>query len=208
MKSRLPDHPPTTRPATRLAGAGFAELEVKGSRFRAACMPCADLAAALALVVRHEHVERRATHLCWAARVATPQGIAFRAHDAGEPSGTAGRPILAALEERGVVDAVIVVARVFGGVKLGAGGLKRAYHRVALQAVGAAPLREPEVAVARRRMRIPYGRLAVVQRLAAESGGTVRGRSYGEHVEVEVESPPDEIEQLCQRIMATAGETH
>ena len=65
----------------------------------------------------------KASHNCWAFRSQTYE----RQSDDGEPSGTAGRPILAAIEKENVYDAVVVVVRHFGGVKLGTGGLVRAY---------------------------------------------------------------------------------
>jgi putative IMPACT (imprinted ancient) family translation regulator len=64
-----------------------------------------------------------ATHNCWAYRI----GPTYRFSDDGEPAGTAGRPILTAIERQGIDHAVVVVTRYFGGIKLGAGGLARAY---------------------------------------------------------------------------------
>jgi len=72
---------------------------------------------------------RKATHNCWAYRI-DGQG---RFNDDGEPGGTAGRPILGALEKQGIDRAMVVVIRYFGGIKLGAGGLARAYGGVAAE---------------------------------------------------------------------------
>lgn len=71
----------------------------------------------------------KSTHICWAARMSTP--FYERASDDGEPSGTAGRPILSVLQKRGLNNICAVVVRYFGGVKLGAGGLVRIYSKVA-----------------------------------------------------------------------------
>jgi uncharacterized YigZ family protein len=95
-----------------------------------------------------------ATHVCWAFRLAAGvsspgedpaapprDGPLERWSDAGEPSGTAGVPLLGALQRSGVFQALVVVTRYFGGTKLGTGGLVRAYGGAAAQAVDAAPRR-------------------------------------------------------------------
>ena len=77
-------------------------------------------------IAKHHH---DATHHCWAFRLFRDERS--RSSDAGEPSGTAGRPILAAIEGAGLFDTAVVVVRWFGGVKLGTGGLSRAYRESA-----------------------------------------------------------------------------
>ena len=74
--------------------------------------------------IRKEHFD--ATHHCWAFRLLAAERA--RSSDAGEPSGSAGKPILSAIESAALFDAAVVVVRWFGGVKLGTGGLSRAYR--------------------------------------------------------------------------------
>ena len=105
------------------AAAHTAETEVKKSRFVATVAPVASPEQALAFVAAHRQADAR--HNCWAYRI----GQEFRFYDDGEPGGTAGRPILAALEGSGLDRAVVLVVRYFGGVKLGAGGLTRGAPR-------------------------------------------------------------------------------
>ena len=106
-----------------------AQLEevVKKSRFiaRAARVDAPDDALTFLDQVR----EADATHNCWAYKI----GPAYRFSDDGEPGGTAGRPILSAIEGQGIDHVVVVVTRYFGGIKLGAGGLVRAYGGVAAE---------------------------------------------------------------------------
>lgn len=111
------------------------ELEVKRSRFVAQAAPVASPEEAQAYVqaVRNP----LASHNCWAYKV----GPLYRFSDDGEPSGTAGRPILSAIEGQGLDGVVIVVVRTFGGIKLGAGGLVRAYGGVASECLRQAPKR-------------------------------------------------------------------
>lgn len=82
-----------------------------------------------------------ATHHCWAFRLREEDEVRDRSADAGEPSGTAGRPILQVLEDEALVDSAIVVVRYYGGVKLGTGGLARAYRDAARESLADAPRR-------------------------------------------------------------------
>ncbi|QCE33111.1 YigZ family protein [Acetobacteraceae bacterium] len=100
-------------------------LEVKKSVFLAYAAPVADEASAMAFIA--EKSKEDARHNCWAFRA----GGAARAYDAGEPTGTAGRPILSVIEGRELEDIAVLVVRYFGGIKLGAGGLMRAYSGAA-----------------------------------------------------------------------------
>jgi uncharacterized YigZ family protein len=104
-----------------LAGPARFELEVRKSRFVAHAEPVATVEAAMVVIARCSEVVAR--HHCWAYRL----GDRYRFHDADEPAGTAGRPILQAIDGQRVDQVVVVVSRWFGGIKLGAGGLVRAY---------------------------------------------------------------------------------
>jgi len=86
--------------------------------------------------------KRDATHNCWAYRIFSPNGILEHSSDDGEPSGTAGRPILGALKKYDLMNTAIVVTRYFGGVKLGVRGLIEAYSSAAEMAVKGAELRK------------------------------------------------------------------
>ena len=110
-----------------LAAPHTLEQEVKHSRFIAVAARADTPEDALAFLdsVRRDD----ANHNCWAYRI----GDEYRFNDDGEPGGTAGRPILAAIEGQGIDNAVVVVIRYFGGIKLGAGGLVRAYGGAAAE---------------------------------------------------------------------------
>jgi uncharacterized YigZ family protein len=117
------------------------EWKVKGSRFLGQVFRIADEAGAASCLqtVRKKH--HAATHHCWALRVGSPEAVVERSDDAGEPSGTAGRPILNQLLGQEIHDVLLVVTRYFGGTKLGTGGLARAYADAAAMALAAAPRR-------------------------------------------------------------------
>ncbi|WP_043689857.1 IMPACT family protein [Luteimonas huabeiensis] len=108
-------------------------LEVRHSRFLVRAAP-ADSADAAMAHVRAVAVPE-ATHNCWAWRI----GAEYRSSDDGEPAGTAGRPILAAIDGQGFDRVAVVVTRWFGGIKLGAGGLVRAYGGAAAECLRLAP---------------------------------------------------------------------
>jgi uncharacterized YigZ family protein len=110
-----------------LAAAAAFELEARHSRFLAQAAPVATAADAQAFVAATGDPD--ATHNCWAWRV----GDAYRSSDDGEPAGTAGRPILAAIDGQGCDRVAVVVTRWYGGIKLGAGGLVRAYGGAAAE---------------------------------------------------------------------------
>ncbi len=106
---------------TTLRSAVSAEFVIRNSRFIAHAAPVADEAAALAW---YEHVaDPAATHNCWAWKL----DHAYRFNDDGEPASSAGKPILAAIEGKQLTRVMVVVTRHFGGIKLGVGGLIRAY---------------------------------------------------------------------------------
>lgn len=76
---------------------------------------------------------KKASHFCYAYTLSSESGLIERFNDDGEPSGTAGRPILNILKLRGKQNYAVIVVRYFGGIKLGAGGLTRAYIKIASQ---------------------------------------------------------------------------
>jgi uncharacterized YigZ family protein len=124
--------------ATRSTLAAPARLaqEVRKSRFVANAANVSTPQAALAFI--EAIADRSATHNCWAYRI----GLDYRFNDDGEPGGTAGKPILQAIDGQGFDHVVVVVTRWFGGIKLGAGGLMRAYGGCAAECLRAAARRE------------------------------------------------------------------
>ncbi|KUL93937.1 hypothetical protein DK26_19530 [Bosea sp. WAO] len=150
------------------------QQEIKKSRFTAAAGPIADEAAAKDFIAARS--DRAANHNCWAWRL----GQRYRFNDDGEPSGTAGKPILAAIDGQGLDGVVVVVTRWFGGILLGSGGLIRAYGGTA-----ALCLREAEkevlVETVSGTVTCGFSDLALVQvRLGALSGVQVAVQAFTE----------------------------
>lgn len=141
-----------------LTGPVSHELVVKNSRFIARAAPCNDEAEALAFI--EQVSDAGASHNCWAFRV----GERYRFHDDGEPGGTAGRPILQAIEGQDMDRVVVVVTRHFGGIKLGTGGLARAYGGAASAALRDAAT-EPVIRRIRLCARLPFEHVGAAHRV-------------------------------------------
>jgi len=117
------------------------ELKIKGSRFLGQAFRVASVEQATGRLYSVRKRHHSATHHCWASRIGMPESPVERFDDAGEPSGTAGRPILNRILGLDVYDTLVVVTRFFGGTKLGTGGLARAYADATALALEAAPQR-------------------------------------------------------------------
>ncbi len=111
-----------------------AELEIKKSRFLAWVEPVADREQARERIEAYRAAYPDARHVCFAFMAGNDSGMS----DDGEPSGTAGKPMFGVLNHKNLVDVVAVVVRYFGGVKLGAGGLVRAYSGAVSKALESA----------------------------------------------------------------------
>lgn len=103
------------------------EIIEKKSRFIGFLLKCQSVEDVEIALAELKKQHKKATHICFAYSLKTP--FLEKAVDDGEPGGTAGRPILSVLQKKGVSDACVFVVRYFGGIKLGAGGLVRAYTK-------------------------------------------------------------------------------
>lgn len=113
----------------------------KMSKFLSFAEPCtsADEAKEIVAMYKKEYFDAR--HVCWAYMIG-PQRLEFRSNDDGEPSGTAGKPILGQINSFNLTDIVVIVVRYFGGIKLGTSGLIEAYRTAAAEALSAAEVVE------------------------------------------------------------------
>lgn len=123
-----------------------------------------------------------ATHLCWAFRLFADGETRARSADAGEPSGTAGKPILSAIEGADLYDVAVVVVRWYGGVKLGTGGLSRAYRETASETLRIAPIDDRYV-YQRFTIDVPFDQLGVVYRLIDAPNVVLASEHFGDRNE-------------------------
>jgi len=171
------------------------EEDIRKSRFLAQASPVATPEEALAWFARVG--DASATHNCWAYRV----GDAYRFNDDGEPGGTAGRPILQAIDGQGCDRVAVVVTRWYGGIKLGAGGLARAYGGSAAECLRLAP-RTPIVAMGRLGMHCDFAELALVSARVRELGGEIERETFvADGADIVVSAPLDRIETIEGRVV-------
>ncbi|TCL96068.1 putative YigZ family protein [Rhizobium sp. PP-WC-2G-219] len=140
--------------------------EIRKSRFLAHCAPVTDEAEARAFLATQSDLT--ATHNCWAWRI----GQTYRFSDDGEPGGTAGKPILQAIDGQGLDHVVVLVIRWFGGILLGSGGLMRAYGGTAAMALHGAE-RIEHIAMARGTLRVVFADLALLRARMTSLGALV-----------------------------------
>jgi uncharacterized YigZ family protein len=183
------------------AGESRAEIREKGSVFLAVIGPAADEAAAKALLAGLEKEFPGATHHCWAWRLGVPSRE--RSADAGEPAGTAGVPILQVLRGAGLSDVMAVVARWFGGTKLGKGGLARAYAAAAREALRGLPVLQ-KVPTARLAVEIPYEKVGAVKRLLRPPEIELEAEEYGAAARL-VLAVHEEREKALREALAELG---
>jgi uncharacterized YigZ family protein len=165
--------------ALTLAHPVHSELVIKKSRFLGCVQPVGGRADALAIVGRLRAEHPGAAHVCWALLA----GGQSAANDDGEPGGTAGRPMLEVLRHQQLEGVLATVVRYFGGVKLGAGGLVRAYTDAVAQALLHAdklPLRR----TLHLACRVPYSLEGLVRRELHEAGASLGEVTHGDAVEI------------------------
>ncbi|MDT8407438.1 MAG: YigZ family protein [Methylococcales bacterium] len=138
-----------------LSAPAHTEYIIKKSRFIGIAVPCTSETQAQATLAGLRQRYADANHIAYAYRILTPDGWRYRIHDANEPSGTAGKPIFAHLEGKQLVNVLVAVVRYFGGIKLGAGGLARAYGQSAGQTLEQAT-KQPFVRKVKITLRLPY----------------------------------------------------
>lgn len=164
-----------------LAGSGQAEIRVQRSRFLAYVLPAADEPSARSEVETVARRHHEARHVCWATRLGAGDPPREIRVDAGEPAGTAGAPILTALRQARLTDCVGIVVRWFGGVKLGTGGLARAYGEAAAGAVAVAPRRTVLLGILAELV-FPYPLQKTVRHHLAGHEGRIEKEEYGSEV--------------------------
>lgn len=136
-----------------------------------------------------------ARHVCY-AYVLGPEKSATRANDDGEPSGSAGKPILGQITSMDLTDTLVVVVRYFGGVKLGTGGLFSAYKIAAREALNDAEIEE-RIVKERLKVAVPYADVDVIMRLSKNAGAEIVSREYDAlNTILNIEIRKDEIENL------------
>ncbi len=172
--------------------------EVKKSRFIARAAFAPDREAAMALLQQAKADYPDARHHCWAYLLGDPHNAASAAmSDDGEPGGTAGKPILNVLQHKGVGDIMLIVIRYFGGIKLGAGGLVRAYSTASQQVMETLDV-ETWVALCQCRLHCDFSQEQLLRHWLGKHNGRVENIEYGSDVNLLLSLPEAALADLEQ----------
>ncbi|WP_025645371.1 MULTISPECIES: YigZ family protein [unclassified Psychrobacter] len=181
-----------------------ARLEIKKSEFIAYAYPVNSREQAMFHVeqLREKYLDAR--HWCWAYIIGDPDNTTSAGFDDdGEPSGTAGRPILGVLQHKSIGNIIIIVVRYFGGIKLGAGGLTRAYASSAQAAVDQMIL-QPYVPMTQVQILADFATEAQCRYVVESLEGTIEDVAYSKQVTLTVTIAEVDIETLKTEL-AMAG---
>jgi len=182
----------------KIIKAGQAEFTVNKSRFVAIADYCADERVVGHCLRKLAGQHQSAHHLAYAFRLKTDQGIVQRFSDAGEPSGTAGKPILQFLEGRDLVNVCVAVIRYYGGINLGTGGLARAYGGTGRLAIEDAIV-VPYVEMKQLQLKLDYKEIDYFIRELAKIDGVLLDKKFGDGVAVLVSVPEPAVEAILKR---------
>jgi uncharacterized YigZ family protein len=186
------------------AGEARVELQVKNSRFigRAGYTP--SVAAAKAFIEKVKTEEPACSHAVYAFAVGYGASVTHGMSDAGEPSGTAGRPALAVVKGSGLGDVTVVIVRYFGGTKLGTGGLVKAYTETAQAVLAELPVTEK---VERRSVQVilPYAYYEPVKRLIEMHRGQVETEEFATEVTVHLTFVADDLPAFQAALAETSS---
>ena len=183
-----------------LKRAVTARLEIKKSDFIAYAYPVHSREQAMFHVEQLRVQYADARHHCWAYIIGDPNNTTSAGFDDdGEPSGTAGRPILNVLQHKSIGNVIIIVVRYFGGIKLGAGGLTRAYAGSAQAAVDQMTL-SPYVAMSQVQILADFANESQCRYVVESLEGTIDDVAYSKQVTLTVTLAEADIETLKERL--------
>ena len=164
---------------TKPSEGTYSELR---SKFLAFAIPVRTAEEAMEQVAKYQKEYFDARHVCWAYRLG-PEGEEYRSNDNGEPSGTAGKPILGQMVSADVSDLIILVIRYFGGVKLGTSGLIVAYRTAAAEALEAGEYGERLV---EKELKLTFGyeHMNMVMRMVKDLQPRIVGQDYKDNGDI------------------------
>ena len=184
---------------------GEAIFKEKMSRFLSFAIPVSSVSEAREYIEMYRKEYYDARHVCWAYMIGHER-TCFRANDNGEPSGTAGKPILGQINSNNLTDILVVVVRYFGGIKLGTGGLIVAYKQAAADAIATCNIVERLVEDTIH-IRFEYPLMNDVMRIVKEEQPTVLSQTFEMDCEMSLRLRRSGIPRLCARLEKVQGLT-
>lgn len=186
-----------------VAGPGEAQIREKMSRFIAYAKPAATAEEAKRIVKDIQNEFHDARHVCWAYMIG-PERKEWQLNDNGEPSGTAGKPILGQINSRSLTDVVVAVVRYFGGIKLGTPGLIAAYREAASLALDDAGTKEMHTMTVVR-VTFPYMAADGVMKVVKTTETEVVDREFDNTCTMTLRFREDHSEEIIGRLSSLDG---
>lgn len=177
---------------------GFAEFKERGSRFLAYGYPISDAESFKQILAELKKEHSKAVHHCFAYRLGFDQNN-FRASDDGEPSGTAGKPILGQIDSKQLTNTLIIVVRYFGGTLLGVPGLINAYKTAASMVLQVTPIVQKPIEV-NYQLQFDYTRMNEVMMIVKQFGCTVLQQEQQLFCLIKIGIPKARLEEVLYRL--------
>lgn len=184
---------------------GEGVFKEKMSKFLSFALPVSDPESAKAIVKEFQNRYHDARHVCWAYMIGPDRSV-WQLNDNGEPSGTAGKPILGQINSFGLTDVVVVVVRYFGGIKLGTPGLIAAYReaaRLALEDAGKKEVHQTRII----EFSFPYMAANEVMKIVKSEDLSVIERNFDNACSMKLEFRVDFADKIIGRLRAVSGVT-
>ncbi len=170
---------------------------IKKSRFIGLLIPCQTESEAIQNLQSLQQHYADASHLVFAYRIKSPKGIVTRFHDAGEPSGTAGKPVFQHLAGKDLINLLCVVVRYYGGIKLGAGGLTRAYSNAAKKVIEASQVVE-FIEYTEVKLTLEYNKLQNFEYQLKKFDGVIVSQEFSENIALTVKLPEGRLTDFTE----------
>lgn len=174
-----------------IAAASYGEFRDRGSKFMAYAYPIEQEQDTLQWIELQRKAHPKARHWCYAWRLGLDKN-SYRANDDGEPSGTAGRPILGQIDSAGLTNVLVIVVRYFGGTLLGTSGLIQAYKESAKEALLAAQIIEKTVCI-NVKITFDYALMSDVMNAVKKLSLDIRSKDFADTASITVAIPQDAV---------------
>ncbi len=178
-------------------GEARVEVEAKRSRFVAYTQPIGDATDVQTVIRQYRDEHQRAAHVVYAFACDADNSTKYGMSDDGEPKGTGGRPVLEVLRGSAITDCLIAVVRYYGGIKLGTGGLVRAYGDAARRALAAVRTAEKRV-THQKHVVCPYSLHKQLTQALSSAGAEIVGENFSGTVEVTIEFERVKLDRITE----------
>ena len=177
---------------------GYAEFKDRGSKFLAYAFPFGDIVLLKPIIQKLKKEHPKAVHHCFAYRIGT-DGNVFRVSDDGEPSGSAGRPMLGQIDSKQITNVAVIVVRYFGGTLLGVPGLINAYKTAAALALQVVPVVQKQITV-NYKIQFDYTQVNEVLQLLKQQGCVIISQDLQLFCLITVAIPKNKIDEVMYRL--------